>query len=115
MIKEEGNLSSLEKLAHATMRQVSRRGFLKGAGAVGLALVGNLFGMKYVLAYIKCPNPADGVCDNCYSTCITGGWGQDCYCPSCDCTPPYEIAICRWANNGPNACIFIGDCFGCTP
>lgn len=114
MAHDEGEFSLLERLLTTSMKQLSRRGFLKGAGTTGLALIAALFGIgKRALAYIPCPPPANGVCDNCYSTCITGGGACSCVCPDCNCEPPTEIAICRWVNNGPLSCILLCQCFGC--
>ncbi len=111
MTKKKG---SLEKLAYSAMKLTSRRGFLKTVGAISAALMGNLFGFsKYALAYIPCPAESEGICNDCYSYCISGGMYTKCVCDNCDCIPPLEAAICAWDYNGKQ-CIWSGACVACS-
>ncbi len=64
----------IDRVTSFAMKQLSRRGFLKSVGGIGLTLAGVLAGLgkPKVAEAITCPPTAVGTCDQCYSACISG-------------------------------------------
>jgi hypothetical protein len=115
MAHESEGFNLIDRFTSLAMKQSSRRGFLKGVGASGLAFVGVLFGIggqERAFAYIPCPDPSYGVCNNCYSACVSGGRGGSCVCASCNCIPARVYAECSWQRVG-SGCYFSFRCVAC--
>lgn len=115
MSHETEDFNLIDRFTGFAMKQSSRRGFLKGVGASGLAFVGVLLGIgghDLAFAYVICPDPSTGICNNCYSACVSGGSGGSCSCPSCNCLPPRVYAECSWQRVG-ESCYFSFRCISC--
>lgn len=117
MAQEKEPFGMIDRFTSSAMDQVSRRGFLKGAGAIGLALLGTFFGIgsQKAEAIVKCPPTTFGDCSSCYSSCnyATQGTTFKCVCASCNCTPPMVEAMCQWVFKPPLSCIKNGVCLEC--
>lgn len=104
----------VDRLTRFSMEQVSRRGFLKAFGAVGLALLGLSADIRIAMAHIACPGSCAGYCDNCFSWCASSGMTCECECPSCNCNPPVVSAVGVWIPNyGTGGCLFTCGCEAC--
>lgn len=107
----------IDRFTNSVMDQVSRRGFLKGVGAIGIALIGTFFGIgsQTAEARIQCPPDTFGDCDNCLTVCHYYGSGDSfaCYCASCNCFPPKVEAYCHWEFYYPATCLKTGSCLEC--
>jgi TAT (twin-arginine translocation) pathway-exported protein len=100
-----------DQLTISLLRQFSRRSFLKAAGAAALAALPWAFGGVTALAF-SCPPTTYGLCEDCYSGCVSGGSGCSCVCDTCNCDPPFAEAACLWYQIGAY-CIFVCDCIAC--
>lgn len=115
MAHESKGFNLIDRFTNFAMKQSSRRGFLKGVGASGLAFIGTLLGLggqNLAFAYVKCPDPSNGICSACYSACISGGSGGKCICADCNCQPPDVYAECSW-QNVHGSCYFSFRCIPC--
>lgn len=115
MTHKSDGFNLIDRFTSFSMKQSSRRGFLKGVGASGLAFVGVLLGIggqNLAFAYVPCPPNAYGICNNCNSACTTGGRGGSCVCVGCNCTPPRVYAECLWIRFG-STCSFSFNCIAC--
>jgi hypothetical protein len=106
-------------LATTLMGAVSRRGVLRGVGAMGLALVGvtgvSLDARRAWASQCEADPPCSGitggVCDFCASHCESGGLTCDCTCDGCDCGCA-AVAVCGWVPVG-QCCAFTCGCSCC--
>jgi hypothetical protein len=108
---ETSNL--IDHFTRFVKRQVSRRGFLKAAGSVGLALAAPLAGINRLLQQSPlvptCPPICVGVCSCAASDCITGGFACSLVCGPvpCDCDPLCIKAVGAWDWSFElNKCVF---------
>lgn len=107
MQRKEDLSEYVDRFTQVVMRQVSRRGLLKGLGALGLTLIGFSTNIRDAMAAIVCPPSCGGECDICFSWCSTGGMVCSIECPSCHCSPPVVAAVGVWIPvPGSNKCIF---------
>ncbi len=117
MVQEKEPFDIIDRFTNSIMSHVSRRGILKGAGAVGLALLGTFFGIgsQIANAAVKCPPTTFGNCGSCYSSCNYSASGDSfqCVCVSCNCSPPMVEAMCQWLFQPPLTCIKNGVCLEC--
>lgn len=124
MASDPETSSLIDRFTHFAMHQVSRRGFLKGTGATGLALAGPLAGISRLLQRTpttlcnndNCPGSCTGICNCQSSSCIVGGKQRNCFCPSIcgNCTPFDVEAQGDWFWFNPsNSCVFTCNCVAC--
>lgn len=114
MAPREDEVRLIDHFTRIVMEKLSRRGFLKGAGAVGLALLGGIgLDIQRAFAYVACPPSSTGICDDCYSFCVSGGKKCGCVCEDCYCDPPTVFAACNWIHPNPDTCIFTCNCIAC--
>lgn len=104
--------TTIDRFTHLAMDQVSRRGFLKGIGALGLSVVAATMGglSKLQIAAANCPGECFGPCTNCSSQCSSGGMTCLCSCSSCNCTPRKVYAYGSWYGS---PCVFDCACVAC--
>lgn len=111
-------MSSIDRLTAFAMNQVSRRGFLKGLGGVGVAFAAVVSGLGSKLrqaAAVQCQGSFGGPCSSCYSACIgIDGSNCVCSCPGCNCQPPRVLAYCNYQYVGVGTCILSCSCPACT-
>lgn len=117
MTHEEEPFGIIDHFTSLVMNQVSRRGFLKGAGTIGLALLGTFFGIgrHIAKAAVICPPSTFGDCNNCFSACNFAASGDSfqCVCQNCNCSPSNVEAFCQWLLKPPSVCIKNGVCLEC--
>ncbi len=117
MTQEKEPSRIIDRFTSSMMDQVSRRGLLKGAGAIGLALLGTFFGIdsQRAEAIVRCPPTTFGNCNACYSECnyASSGDAFQCICVNCNCYPSMVEAMCQWILSPPVTCIKNGVCLEC--
>lgn len=101
-----------DALTIGLLRQFNRRWFLKGAGAAILSAMPIIGFALTASARPTCPPDSEGICNNCWSGCVTGGRRCACDCASCNCEPPSAFAACSWIQFG-SQCFFNCDCIAC--
>lgn len=116
MIHEGDDSGFIDRFTSFAMDRVSRRGFLKGVGSTGLALLGILgIGSRIAEASVQYPPDTYGNCSHCYSECHYASSGDtfQCLCVGCNCTPPQVEAYCHWQFQYPRTCLKTGACLEC--
>lgn len=101
----------IDQMTKSVMHQLSRRGFLKSVGILGISIAGALSGLSGVkLAAAYCPGECFGPCNSCNSQCTSGGLTCICVCGGCNCTPRKVYAYGSWSGN---PCTFDCACVAC--